>query len=88
MDKAVLRALVVRWEKKVPCKRCTSVAQQDFPGEVSVNYPGMQRLNLSPVYICQDVLICLDCGFTELVIPGAELERLRVGMAQPRSQTA
>jgi hypothetical protein len=81
-------ALMVRLEQKVACKRCTSVAQQDFTGELSVVFPGLQGLNLSPVYICQHILVCLDCGFTELVIPGPELDRLRKGMAVSRSQTA
>jgi len=75
-------------EWKMACKKCASGAQQDFAGELSVVFPGIERLNLSPVYICQNIFVCLDCGFTELVIPKSELDRLRVGMAQPRSQTA
>jgi hypothetical protein len=78
----------VRLEWKMACKKCASVAQQDFAAGFSVVFPGLQRLNLSPVYICQNMFVCLDCGFTELVIPGPELDRLRVGMAQSRSQSA
>jgi hypothetical protein len=70
------------------CKKCTSLAQQEFPGELNVNFPGVQRLNLSPVYICQHIFVCLDCGFTELVIPGPELDRPKKGMAQSRSHSA
>ena len=70
------------------CKKCASVAQQEFGGELSVTFPGIQRLNLSPVYICQNIFVCLDCGFTELVIPGPELDRLRKGMAASLSQSA
>jgi hypothetical protein len=71
------------------CKKCASGAQQDFEGEVSVVFPGLQGLNLSPVYICQNMFVCLDCGFAELVIPGPELDQLRKGMTgSSRSQTA
>jgi hypothetical protein len=76
-------------EWKMACKKCASEAQQDFAGELSVVFPGLQGLNLSPVYICQNIFVCLDCGFTELVISGPELDRLREGMAgSSRSQTA
>ena len=64
----------------VSCKKCASLRQQDFQGELSVAFPGTERLNLSPIYICQRTLVCLDCGFTELVFPPTELEKLRKGM--------
>jgi hypothetical protein len=70
------------------CKQCASVAQQDFPGELTFDFPGVQRLNLSPVYFPHNILVCLDCGFAELVIPEPELDRLRKGMDASRSQTA
>jgi hypothetical protein len=82
-------AFTVCLEQKVACKQCASEAQQDFPSELSVVFPGLQGLNLSPVYICQNIFVCLDCGFTELVIPGPELDRLTKGMTgSSRSQTA
>jgi hypothetical protein len=63
--------------------------QQDFAGGLSVVFPGIERLNLSPVYIRQNIFVCLDCGFAELVIPGPELDQLRNGIAgSSRSQTA
>jgi hypothetical protein len=78
----------VRLERKMACKKCASITQQEFAGEVSAVFPGIQGLNLPPVYICQNIVVCLDCGFTELVIPGAELDKLRNGLAQSRSQSA
>jgi hypothetical protein len=73
----------------MPCKRCASEAQQEFAGELSVIFPGPQGLNLSPVYICQHILVCSDCDFAEMVIPESELDRLREGMTgSSRSQTA
>jgi predicted nucleic-acid-binding Zn-ribbon protein len=64
----------------MPCKKCASMRQQEFQGELSVAFPGKERLNLSPVYVCQKTLICLDCGYTELVVDAAQLEQLRKGM--------
>jgi hypothetical protein len=72
MMQAGVPAFNVRLEEEMPCKRCASVAQQDIAGELSVVFPGVERLKLSPVYINQNILVCLDCGFTEMVITGPE----------------
>ena len=70
------------------CKQCRSVAQKEFPAGLTVSFPDIKRLNVSPVYVCQHFLVCLDCGFAEQVIPAPELERLRIGMAASCSQDA
>jgi len=36
-------------------------------------------VNLSPVYICQKTLVCLGCGYTELVVPATESKELQEG---------
>jgi hypothetical protein len=64
----------------MPCKKCASAHQQEFQGELTVAFPGAERLNLSPIYVCQRTFICLDCGYTELVVAATELEKLRRGM--------
>src|SRR5207302_11022081 len=38
-------------------------------------------LKVSSVYVCQSVLVCLDCGFTELSIPTTELLPLKKAKA-------
>jgi hypothetical protein len=71
------------------CKKCASKEQQEFASEFSVVFSGVQGLNVSPIYISQHILVCLDCGFTELVISSPALDRLRKGMTgYSRSQTA
>jgi hypothetical protein len=59
------------------CKICTSANLQRLKGELSASFPELQRATLPPIYVCQDVVVCLDCGFAELVIPAPELERLK-----------
>jgi len=63
----------------VACKRCGSICQQEFCGELSASFPDIKDLTRRPVYVSQRVLICLDCGFAELMIPEPKLERLRKG---------
>jgi hypothetical protein len=72
---------MTRLEGTVACKQCGSIGQQEFSGELSASFPDIKEVSLWPVYVCQQVLICLKCGFAELMIPGSELERLREGSA-------
>jgi hypothetical protein len=64
----------------MPCKKCASAHQQEFQGELTVAFTGKEKLNVPPVYIWQKTLVCLDCGHAEIVVPAAELERLRNGI--------
>jgi predicted nucleic-acid-binding Zn-ribbon protein len=72
----------------MPCNKCGSTRQQDFQGEPTLAFPRKERLNLSPVYVCQKTLVCLDCGYTEFVIPDTALEKLRTGMESFHSKSA
>jgi hypothetical protein len=70
------------------CKACASNHLQEFAGEISANFPGVERSNLAPVYVSERLLICLDCGFTELKIQKPGLEKLKKGMTTGRSEGA
>jgi hypothetical protein len=63
------------------CKICASPNLQKLTGELSASFPDVRSANLPPIYVCKEVLVCLDCGFAELVIPPRELERLKKGTA-------
>jgi hypothetical protein len=71
----------------MPCTKCASTHQQEFQGELTVAFPGKERLDVPPVYICQKTLVCLDCGYTEIVVPATELEKLRKGIEGFRSKS-
>jgi len=61
------------------CKVCKSENLQRLDGELTLSQPVLKGLKVPPVYVCLSTLICLDCGFTELVIPTHELRLLRKG---------
>jgi hypothetical protein len=63
------------------CKVCASQNIQKLKGELSASFPDVKRANLPPVYVCQELMVCLNCGFAELVIPAPDLERLKKGSA-------
>jgi len=59
------------------CKACGSENLRKFAGELTVSAPDLDNVRLKPVYVCQPVVICMDCGFTELVVPSEELSQLK-----------
>jgi hypothetical protein len=63
------------------CRACKSENVQKFEGELTASLPDVKAVNVPPVYICQSVLICLDCGFAELMVPTTELHSLKKGKA-------
>ncbi len=62
------------------CKSCGSEKQQHFSGELSVASLVIEKLKQAPVYVVRKILVCLGCGYTELLVPTAELAQLRKGM--------
>lgn len=71
--------------QKMACKVCKSENTQKFEGELTASLPDLKGLTVPPTYICQSVLVCLDCGFAELVIPTNELQALKKAKAASAS---
>ena len=65
---------------QMTCKGCNSESVQRLDGELTASLPTLKDLHVSPLYVCQPVLVCLECGFTELVIPSNELLTLKKAM--------
>jgi hypothetical protein len=61
------------------CKHCGSKNQETFEAELSACSSRIENLRQSHIYVCQRTLICLDCGYTDLKVPAAELRRLKQG---------
>jgi len=57
------------------CKSCQS-DQRNFNGEIAIHFPGLEGLNKPIVWVFPMLLACLNCGFTEFVIPERELRQL------------
>jgi hypothetical protein len=61
------------------CKACKSENLRQLEGELTASLRGVDALKLDPVYVCQTVVVCFDCGFAELVIPESQLKLLKTG---------
>ena len=59
------------------CKVCNSDNQTEFVAEISFVGAGRSALKQAPVYTIQKPLVCLECGFAELVVPKPELLALK-----------
>jgi hypothetical protein len=44
---------------------------------MTIAFRELENINQSPIYICQDVSVCLECGHLELALPPAKLELLK-----------
>jgi hypothetical protein len=61
----------------MPCRVCGTDNLRKFGADLTANPMGIEGIKEPPVYICQQLLVCLDCGFAELRIPPAELMLLK-----------
>ncbi len=59
------------------CRKCGSTSRRSFKSELTIAFREPASVNLSPVYVSQDLSICLDCGHVELTIPQASLDQLK-----------
>jgi hypothetical protein len=60
----------------LPCNSCGSINQGKYPGEVDIHFPGLINAGKSPVLVFPELVVCLDCGKTEFMVPKAELDIL------------
>ena len=55
------------------CKRCSSENQDSFKAESAIHSPD---LTAPHIFLFSELLVCLDCGFTEFSLSNAEMEQL------------
>jgi hypothetical protein len=58
------------------CNKCASKNERTLKSEFVLNFHEVENLSRGPIYVCQDIVVCLDWGHSELTIPRQELERL------------
>jgi hypothetical protein len=58
------------------CKSCGSSNQNNYIGEMSIRCPGFNNIDEPSVWVFPEVIICVDCGSAEFVVPQTELDKL------------
>ena len=61
------------------CKTCSSEEVREFNGEIALHFPGLDGLTKPIVWVFPKVLVCLDCGSTNFVIPEGGIKVLKEG---------
>lgn len=61
----------------MPCKNCGAEDLNKFSAELTANFSDFGDVKVPPVYVCQEALICMICGFLEMQVPAGKLELLR-----------
>jgi hypothetical protein len=64
------------------CKGCASENLQELMGELTASFIDVTRVNVAPIYLSQNIVVCLDCGLTEVIVPPKQLELLKKGKAE------
>ena len=59
------------------CKSCGSANQHKFIGEMGIRSPGLKNIDKPTVCVFPQLIVCLNCGRAELVVPKNELGELR-----------
>lgn len=60
----------------MPCKSCGSHSQRKYSAEMNLHFPGHEGLEKPTVWVFSEVLICVDCGFSEFSVAQPELRKL------------
>jgi hypothetical protein len=56
------------------CRSCGSEELVTLRGELTASLTTFKAVKLPPLYICENLLACPNCGFTELRIPPKQLQ--------------
>ena len=70
------------------CTSCASDNQSKFGAEVSVHHIGMKNLNRPAVLVFADLVVCLDCGCSQLTIPKDKLASLAGGTSRTKGASS
>lgn len=65
--------------KRTNCSSCQSEKLGKFPTEMNLHFSGFKNLTKPTVMIFPEVVVCLNCGFGEFILSGADLRKLKEG---------
>jgi hypothetical protein len=68
------------------CRKCASYNERSFKSEMTLAFREHENVDQSPLYVSQDISVCLDCGHLELSLPTAKLEQLKQEVLKQHKQ--
>ena len=64
------------------CRSCGSKDQTEFGAEIGVHSLGLENVDKPIILVFPRLLVCMNCGFTELTMSKNELRLLGKGPAR------
>jgi len=58
------------------CSSCGSGSLRTFESETSIHFPRLRDADKLPVVVCEQLLVCFNCGKAEFVVPQNKLAQL------------
>jgi hypothetical protein len=62
----------------VGCKSCGAPNQNTVSAEMVIHIPGLENLDRPAVWLFPRILVCMDCGFSEFIVPEDKMHFLEV----------
>lgn len=63
------------------CTSCASGRRKQFVAEIAVHFSGLNNLDKPSVFVFPEILVCLECGFSQFTLTNPELTLLAEGAA-------
>jgi hypothetical protein len=70
----------------MPCSKCKSGSKRTFKSEMTIAFREVENVNRAPLYLSQDISVCMDCGHIELALPAEKLAQLKKEALRPDSR--
>jgi hypothetical protein len=70
------------------CRSCGSKDQTQFGAEIGVHPLGLEKVDKPMILVFPRLLVCMNCGFTELTMAKNELRLLGKGLASDGLKSA
>lgn len=71
--------VATKWGGTMACKECGGDNLKGFSAEIAFTFTGQGSLENAPAYTIAKPVVCLECGFTELVVEKHTLQELNGG---------
>lgn len=69
---------------EIGCKSCHADNQSTFSSEIAIHFPGLDGLDKPAVWVFPRTVVCLNCGFSEFIVPEEQLRLLLEAAAVER----
>jgi hypothetical protein len=76
------------FEEGIMACKCSLDHQSTFSTEMNIHFSGREGLDKPTVSVFPKVLVCLDCGSAEFVVPKNHLHALVEGLTRLQTKSA